>query len=138
MTMIATVIRTEPGNILVWDAAASREVKVHFRDAGRFSPGERIRITYNGAMTHSIPPQITAISIQRIESPAKPAEMRAVILERRRNLLVVRDTSNNMRVHIHFPHANHFCVGQRVVVRHDTITMSNPPQVTAIDITPVC
>jgi len=144
MIMTATVIRVDSGSLLVRDLRNGMEVLVFFRNARRFSPGDRVRITYNGAMTSSIPPQITATSIQRIQGaappppPSRPTETRATILQRRRNSLLVRDMSNNRQLLVHFANAHHFCTGQRIIIQSDTIVMGNPPEINAIDITPVC
>jgi len=145
MTMYATVISTSPGSLLVRDFETNMEVRVFYRQANRFRTGDRIRITFSGAMTHSIPPQITATSIQRIQSfprpeprPPEMPEIRAVVLQRNRNSLLVRDTRDNRQIRVNTPHAHHFCVGQRIVVRYDVITMGNPPQVNAADINPIC
>lgn len=147
MTMYATVISTNPGSLLVRDFETGMEVLVFFRQANRFRSGDRIRITFSGAMTRSIPPQITATSIQRVSSfprpepgprPPETPEIRAIILQRSRNTLLVRDLRDNRQLRVNTPFAHHFCVGQRITVRYDTITMSNPPQVNAIDISPIC
>lgn len=147
MTMNATVLRTDSDNMLVRDDNTGDEVRVNTRDARRFSPGDLVSITYSGAMTRSIPPQISAISIRKRARPSRPpepapppgpTEMRAVILVRRRNSLLVRDMSNNRQALVNFPHAHHFCVGQRIMVRYDTIKLGNPPVINAIDISPIC
>jgi len=142
MHMNATVIRSNQGNLLVSDSSNGMEVLVLTRDARRFSPGDVVRITYNGQMTHSIPPQISATSIQRISSApphqSTPAETRAQILQRRHNSLLVRDIRNGRQLLVHFDNAQHFCPGQRVIIRHDTIIMNNPPEINAIDIIPLC
>lgn len=93
MTMTATVLRVNPGSLLVRNEANGEEVLVNTRSANRFSPGDRVRITHRGQMTFSIPPQITATSIQRLGgAPAPPprptppqsalSEMRAIVLQR--------------------------------------------------------
>jgi len=143
MIITATVIRVNSGSLLVRDVSNGMEILVFFRDTRRFSPGNLVRITYNGQMTHSIPPQITATSIQRIQGSTQPpqstpSETRATVLQRRRNALLVRDMSNNRQLLVHFSNAHHFCVGQRITIRHDTIRMNNPPEVNAIDIAPIC
>lgn len=141
MIMTATVIRVHAGSLLVRDSCNGMEVRVLFRNAGRFSPGDFVRITHSGRMTHSIPPQITALSVQRVQAPphhSRPSETRAVILQRRRNSLLVRDLGNNRQLLVHFRDAHHFCTGQRIVIRHDAIRLNNPPEVDAIDITPIC
>ena len=43
-----------------------RDVVVHTPCAGRFCVGDRVRIGYNGIMTMSLPPQISAECIVRI------------------------------------------------------------------------
>lgn len=71
MVMIATILSAQRGNLLVFDFANRRQVRVNTNDAFRFGPGDLVRIRYNGAMTMSIPPQISAISIVRIPSPSR-------------------------------------------------------------------
>lgn len=138
MTLTATVTQTGPRSLLVRDSATSDEILVLFNNAGRFSVGDNVRITFNGQMTRSIPPQITATSIERIRGGAPTTIMRAVILQRRRTSLLVRDAMNNRQVHVNYPFSYHFCPGQQIDITYDAITLSNPPQVTAIDINPVC
>lgn len=144
MIMTATALRVDDRSLLVMDNRNNQEVLVHFRNARMFSPGDRISITFNGQMTHSIPPQITATSIRLIQSAqpppsqSRPSEMNATVIQRRNNSLLVRDMSNNRQILVHSPHSSHFCVGQRIVIQYDTIVMNNPPEVTAIDINPVC
>lgn len=65
-TMIATVQEVRPDNLLVRDRRTSQEVLVHTSFTHRFRPSDIVRILYSGAMTMSIPPQITAIRIFRI------------------------------------------------------------------------
>lgn len=140
MIMVATVIRTDTRSMLVRDSQTGNEVLVNFSNASRFTPGDQVRITYNGIMTHSIPPQITANAVSRISGPGATSqtEMRATILQVRPSSLLVRDLSNNRETVVNFASASHFCVGQRIIVRYNTITLSNPPQVSATSITPVC
>ena len=68
MIMMATVLSTQRGNMLVFDFSNRQQVQVNTNDTFRFCPGDLIRIRYNGAMTMSIPPQISATSIVRISS----------------------------------------------------------------------
>lgn len=63
VTMTAKILRVCPCELLVCDLCASQEVLVHAPEACCFRPGQRVCITYNGAMTASLPPQITAQSI---------------------------------------------------------------------------
>jgi len=143
MFMNAIVLQVNSGNLLVRDFENNQEVLVHFRDTRGFRPGDHIRIEFNGQMTKSIPPQITATSILRMQhpappSPSRPTETRATIIQRRGNSLLVREMNNNRQLAVRTPHAHHFCVGQRIVVKYDTIIMNNPPEVNAIDITAIC
>lgn len=143
MEMIAIVIRVGSDSLLVRDLDTGQTVRVNTGEARQFSVGDRIIITHSGAMTPSIPPQIGAITIRRtqeITPPPQegPTEMRALVLQRRRNSLLVRDMSNNRQTLVNFNAAHHFCTGQRIVVQYDTIRLSNPPEIDAIDIIPVC
>lgn len=66
MTIQATVRRVECNNLLVFDHAMSQNVVVHTSEAWRFRVGNFVCIQYSGAMTMSIPPQITATNISVI------------------------------------------------------------------------
>ena len=68
MIMIATVLSIRRGNLLVFNFSNRQQVQVNTNDAFRFCPGDLVRIRYNGAMTMSIPPQISATSIVRVSS----------------------------------------------------------------------
>lgn len=59
-TMQATVCIVERGQLLVCDHATRQEVVVHTGQACCFHVGDCICIHYNGIMTASIPPQISA------------------------------------------------------------------------------
>ena len=63
MTMQAIVIGVQRNSLLVLDLETRQRVIVHTPHAHRFRQGNVVRIRYNGVMTRSIPPQITAISI---------------------------------------------------------------------------
>lgn len=65
VTMIARVLRVECCALLVCDCETRQEVLVHTDRARCFSCGECVCIRYSGAMTASIPPQITAECIAR-------------------------------------------------------------------------
>ena len=65
-TMTACVICAECANrLMVCDCATGQKVLVHTSQARCFCPGELVRIEYSGAMTMSIPPQISAQEIER-------------------------------------------------------------------------
>lgn len=68
MTMRATILRAQDCDLLVRDHNTRQEVLVHTVEACGFRSGERICIEYDGIMTMSIPPQITATRICRISS----------------------------------------------------------------------
>jgi len=66
MVMIATVLSVQRSNLLVFDFSNRQQVQVNTNDAFLFRLGDLVRIRYNGAMTMSIPPQISAIRIMKI------------------------------------------------------------------------
>lgn len=61
--MQGVVIETYRDHLHVRDVGKRQRVIVHTSKANQFRPGERILIFYSGAMTMSIPPQITASKI---------------------------------------------------------------------------
>lgn len=161
MVMLAMVLSVESGSLLVRDLNTNQEVRVNTNDARRFSQGDRIAILYSGAMTRSIPPQISAISIQKLPAgiapappitptppitpappiaPAPPAyrEMNAIVVQKSDNALLVRNLDSNTIYLINSPYSRFFCLGQRIIVRYNSITMTNPPEIHAVDILPVC
>lgn len=145
MVMLAIVLNVGVGNLLVRDLSNNQEVRVNTRDARRFAPGDRVAILYNGAMTASIPPQISAISIQRLSGGTGPTppvnpwtEMNARIVQRRGNALLVTSLDDGTRYLVNSPYNRFFCIGQTVRIRYDTIRFSNPPEINAVDILPIC
>lgn len=66
MIMLATVVSVRDDHLLVIDLSNRQQVRVNTREASRFRLGDIVRIRYSGAMTRSIPPQISAIRIVRI------------------------------------------------------------------------
>lgn len=64
--MYATVQQIRPCNLLVCDHSTDQEVLVHTANARCFSNGDDVCIRFNGIMTMSIPPQITATCISRL------------------------------------------------------------------------
>lgn len=62
---IAKVIGVEYDKLFVFDYATNQAIIVHTKDAYQFLCGDCLWIEYSGAMTKSIPPQITAINIQK-------------------------------------------------------------------------
>lgn len=65
VTLSARILRVSCGDLLVIDRETHQEVIVHTPDAVRYHAGEDVCVTYNGAMTMSIPPQISAARIRR-------------------------------------------------------------------------
>lgn len=66
MTMQGVVIESHRDHLLVRDCNKQQRVIVHTLHARQFRPGDRVWILYSGAMTMSIPPQITARKIVRL------------------------------------------------------------------------
>ncbi len=66
MQMQAAILTVSCDSLLVFDRRNHQRVHVHFSGACRFRPSELVCIRYNGVMTRSIPPQITADSIRRL------------------------------------------------------------------------
>ena len=64
VTMIATVVRAWGSQVLVTDNANGQEVLVNTNySTSNLMTGEQVRIVYDGIMTASLPPQISAQSI---------------------------------------------------------------------------
>ena len=64
VTMTATVVQAWGSQVLVRDNSNSQEVLVNTRySTGNLAAGDQVRIQYDGVMTASIPPQISAQSI---------------------------------------------------------------------------
>ncbi len=68
MHMCATVCCAECCQLLVCDHETRQEVLVHSDQACHFCVGDQVCIHYNGVMTRSIPPQITALCIHKMRS----------------------------------------------------------------------
>lgn len=64
--MEACILEVRCCQLLVCDLCTEQEVLVNTRHACCFCPGERVMIRYRGAMTLSMPPQISADRICRI------------------------------------------------------------------------
>ena len=64
VTMLATVVQAWGSQVLVTDNSNGQEVLVNTNySTGNLNAGDRVRIVYDGIMTTSIPPQISAQSI---------------------------------------------------------------------------
>ena len=66
VSMKACILQANQCDLLVRDCGTNQEVLVRSDYSCRFRAGETVCIYYNGVMTRSIPPQITATSIRRI------------------------------------------------------------------------
>lgn len=66
MTMCAEILEISDKRLLVRDSRTMQEVAVNTRCNCNFRVGDRVRIFYSGAMTMSIPPQISAIRITKV------------------------------------------------------------------------
>ena len=58
--MRARVLETNNCSLLVCDLHTGQQVLVHAQNACCFCPGDCVCVEYSGAMTTSIPPQISA------------------------------------------------------------------------------
>ena len=67
-TMCAVVCQVQDSFLLVCDQSSCQQVQVNTSCASCYSAGDRICIHYNGAMTNSIPPQISADCIHKVSS----------------------------------------------------------------------
>lgn len=65
VTMDACILQVQCGALLVQDLATGQEVLVHTSQACCFCPGEQVVIEYDGIMSLSQPPQISARRIYR-------------------------------------------------------------------------
>ncbi len=64
VTMLATVVQAWGSQVLVTDNANGQEVLVNTQySTCNLNAGDQVRIVFNGVMTASIPPQISAQSI---------------------------------------------------------------------------
>jgi len=145
MTIDATVLEVYNDRLLVRDLSNNQEIMVYSRDARSFSPGNIIRIIFNGQMTLSIPPQITAISIQRIPRPVTPppsasSELRATVIQRSCDSILVREIGTNNPFLVEYQNSCRFSVGQNLVIQYETIFLNVPPalsRIVATNITPM-
>lgn len=65
MVMCATILEVNRNSLLVRDNATSQDVLVNTSCVCHFRVNDRVKIIYNGIMTMSIPPQISAAKIIR-------------------------------------------------------------------------
>jgi len=72
MIMQAIVIEVQWGRLLVLDLDTRQQVIVNTSEFRRFRTGDLVNIWYNGVMTKSIPPQITALGIIAVQGEMPP------------------------------------------------------------------
>ena len=61
--LIGRVLERCPQGLLLCDCCTGQRVMARTDQACRFCPGDLVRVAYSGAMTRSLPPQITALEI---------------------------------------------------------------------------
>lgn len=70
MILFGTVERVRRDQLVVRDRRTRRSVIVFTRQTRCFEPGDVVSVLFNGVITQSIPPQITAIAVRRL-SPGR-------------------------------------------------------------------
>ena len=89
MFLQAVVIEVQWQRLLVLDLSTRQNVIVNTSLSGQFRPGDIVNIWYSGVMTASIPPQISAISINLVQHgqfppapqpPCPPGGCRPVVI----------------------------------------------------------
>ena len=128
MIKFATVLEVNPDSLLVRDSSG-QEILVYTRNAQQFTPGDFVRIIYNGAMTLSLPPQISAIFVTLVRRGARVC---GEILSLGRDSFVLRD-AEGAHFQVNWEDADSLSAGDNVCVRYDgTMSRSIPPQITGI------
>jgi len=146
--------------MLIRDESDGQQVMINYRDTNRFSIGQRISIIHNGIMSRSFPPQITALSIQILQPAVTPIppighirppavtppvedirppvprirEMRARVVRRARNFLIVQNNANNQILRADTDNARLFRTGMQVIIRYRGIIPECPPWINVVDI----
>lgn len=69
MFLLAMVISVQRESLLVLDLASQQRIRVIAPSPCCFRRGSLVRIQYDGVMTKSIPPQISAQSITLVQGP---------------------------------------------------------------------
>ena len=167
MQMTGTVLSIGPRTLTVRNEESGEAIVVNFNNPRAFNVGDRVRVTYTGIMTMSEPPQITATNIQLVQPPVHrpppgggpghrpppfplppppappiftpiPREIRAQVIRRENNFLIVRNVANNQILRADTRDARFFCVGRFVTIRFNSIFPGLPPRMDVIDVLPVC
>ena len=128
MIKFATVLEVNPDSLLVRDNSG-QEILVYTRNAQQFTPGDFVRIIYNGAMTLSLPPQISAIFVTLVR---RGAQVCGEILSLGRDSFVLRD-ADGAHFQVNWEDTYSLAAGDTVCVQYDgQMTRSIPPQITGI------
>lgn len=128
MIKFATVLEVNPDSLLVRDNSG-QEILVYTRNAQQFTPGDFVRIIYNGAMTLSLPPQISAIFVTLVRRGARVC---GEILSLGRDSFILRD-ADGAHFQVNWEDADALSAGDTVCVQYDgQMTRSIPPQITGI------
>jgi hypothetical protein len=67
-----------------------------------------------------------------------PREIRAQVLRREPNFLIVRNIANNQILRADSRDARFFCPGRQVIIRFNSISLGLPPRLDVIELIPVC
>lgn len=128
MIKFATVLEVNPDSLLVRDNSG-QEILVYTRNAQQFTPGDFVRIIYNGAMTLSLPPQISAIFVTLVRRGARVC---GEILSLGRDSFVLLD-ADGAHFQVNWEDTYALSAGDTVCVQYDgQMTRSIPPQITGI------
>lgn len=65
MTICAVILEISDNRLLVRNSQTEQQIIVNTRCRCNYRVGDRVIIIYSGAMTMSIPPQISAIRIRK-------------------------------------------------------------------------
>ena len=68
MILLVSVVSIREDHLLVFDLTQHRQLQVNTRSAARFRAGDLLRIEYSGALTKSVPPQLTPLHIAKLSS----------------------------------------------------------------------
>ena len=130
MIKFATVLEVNPDSLFVRDTTG-QEILVYTRNAQQFTPGDFVRIIYNGAMTLSLPPQISAIFVTLVRRGARVC---GEILSIGQGNFLLADAEGG-EIQVNFQNAFTFAPGDTVCVQYNgKMSRSIPPQITGITV----
>ena len=130
MIKFATVLDVNPDSLFVRDNSG-QEILVYAQNAQQFAPGDYVRIIYNGAMTLSLPPQISAIFVTLVR---RGARICGEILAVGQGNFTLADIEGG-EIQVNYPDASAFSPGDSVCVQYDgRMTLSIPPQIQGISV----